>query len=378
LSIYPKVGGVPLAGKLLWRFPSGGRISFAHLEHETDKLSWQGSELPLIAFDELTHFSAGQFWYLLSRNRSMSGVRPYVRATCNPDADSWVAELISWWIDQESGLPIRERAGVIRWFIRINDVLVWSDDPAKLRAEHPESEPKSLTFIPSRLEDNPLLMAADPGYRANLMALPRVDRERLLGGNWKVRPSAGLYFQRGWCRVIDAVPHDIMAVARGWDLASTPKTPSNDPDWTSGTKIGRTSSGLYVVLHHTCTHGSPRQVETLLRNTASADGQSVMISLPQDPGQAGKHQMSYLIESLAGYTVRSSPETGDKLTRFGPFSSQAEAGNVVVLRGDWNERWFSELESFPEAKHDDDADSTSRAFAAVAEPVYDTTLSWVA
>ncbi|WP_325053334.1 terminase large subunit domain-containing protein [Sinorhizobium meliloti] len=70
--------------------------------------------MPLICFDELTHFSASSSRYMVSRNRSMSGVGPYTRATCNPDADSWVAELISWWIDQDTGLPIPERAGVLR------------------------------------------------------------------------------------------------------------------------------------------------------------------------------------------------------------------------------------------------------------------------
>jgi hypothetical protein len=48
--------------------------------------------------------------------------------------------------------------------------------------------------------------------------------------------------------------------------------------------------------------------------------------------------------------------TGDKATRFGAFSAQAEAGNVDILRGDWNESWFTALEAFPEAAHDDDVD----------------------
>lgn len=53
------------------------------------------------------------------------------------------------------------------------------------------------------------------------------------------------------------------------------------------------------------------------------------------------------------------------MTRFGAFSAQSEGGNVVVLRGAWNEDWFTALESFPPPKntgHDDDADSTSEAF----------------
>ena len=86
---------------------------------ETTVYGWQGAQITLICFDELTHFSAHQFFYMVSRNRSTCGVRPYIRATCNPDADSWVADFLTWWIDPESGLPIPERAGVLRYFVRI-------------------------------------------------------------------------------------------------------------------------------------------------------------------------------------------------------------------------------------------------------------------
>jgi predicted phage terminase large subunit-like protein len=163
-------------------------------------------------------------------------------------------------------------------------------------------------------------------------------------------------------RVVDAAPADLTMV-RGWDLAGTLKTEQNDPDWTTGTKIGRSkSTGRYIVLHHVRDRNTPHEVEKMIHNTASQDTPDVEISLPQDPGQAGKSQVATLIKMLAGFTVRASPETGDKATRFGPFSAQCEAGNVDVLRGAWNETWFSELEGFPEGGHDDDADSTSRAF----------------
>ena len=83
------------------------------------------------------------------------------------------------------------------------------------------------------------------------------------------------------------------------------------------------------------------------------------------------------VRMLGGYQVEATPEGRNpgggttpsrqsaKITRFSPFSAQAEAGNVKVLRGDWNGRWFDELEAFPEAKHDDSADSTARAFSIV-------------
>ncbi|MFI5266770.1 MAG: phage terminase large subunit, partial [Chloroflexota bacterium] len=90
------------------------------------------------------------------------------------------------------------------------------------------------------------------------------------------------------------------------------------------------------------------------------------ISMPQDPGQAGKDQVAEYVKMLAGYNVTATPESGDKVTRFGGFSSQARAGNVDILRGDWNEDYFSCLELFPEGGLDD-GDATSRAFQALTQ-----------
>ena len=102
LKLYAGSGGEPLTAVLEWRFPSGAKVKFAHLEHEKTVLEWQGAQLPLICFDELTHFSAAQFWSMTARNRWIGEVPPYIRATCNPDADSWVAELVAWWIAQNA------------------------------------------------------------------------------------------------------------------------------------------------------------------------------------------------------------------------------------------------------------------------------------
>ena len=104
-------------------------------------------------FDELTHFTWRQFSYMFSRNRSTCGVRPYIRAGCNPDAASWVARWVEWWIDAATGLPIPERSGVIRWFVRDGDNIRWGDSPAELRRDYPDAgDPLSFTFIGATLE----------------------------------------------------------------------------------------------------------------------------------------------------------------------------------------------------------------------------------
>src|SRR5205814_10161085 len=85
------------------------------------------------------------------------------------------------------------------------------------------------------------------------------------------------------------------------------------------------------------------------------------IGCGQEPGQAGKSQAHHLVRALDGFTAAAAPESGDKLTRFGPFSSQCRAGNVKIRRGSWNEELFRALEGFPEVAHDDDVDACSGA-----------------
>ncbi|MDR1920266.1 MAG: phage terminase large subunit [Candidatus Adiutrix sp.] len=368
MKIYPGLKATPLSQPMEWLFPSKAKIKFAHLDHETTVLDWQGAEIALICFDELTHFSESQFFYMLSRNRSTCGVRPYVRATCNPDADSWVANFISWWIDQETGLAIPERSGQIRWMIRLGDKIVWADSPDELKREYgDESLPKSVTFIASSLFDNKILMEADPGYLANLKGLSVVERERLLGGNWKIRPAAGLYFQRAWCPVVEAAPTDLQLV-RYWDLAATEKIESNDPDFTVSVKMGRSKAdGRIYILHCLSMRQSPFQVKSAVINIAGQDGRKMPLVLPQDPGQAGKAQARDFVRALYGYRVLTRPESGDKVTRFGPFSAQCEAGNVAFVRGEWNEELFTALEGFPAAPHDDHADACSGAYNFLTE-----------
>lgn len=87
------------------------------------------------------------------------------------------------------------------------------------------------------------------------------------------------------------------------------------------------------------------------------------VCIPQDPGQAGKTQVLYLTRMLAGYSVHSSPETGDKVTRAEPFAAQVNVGNVLMLRGAWNKAFVEELRAFPAGAYDDQVDGASRAFA---------------
>lgn len=379
LKMYSQVPGAKhgKTPRLHWDFDGKSKLSFAYLEREEDLRSWQGTEIAYIGFDELTHFSKRQFLYMLSRNRSTCGIRPYMRATCNPDADSWVAEFISWWINPDTGYPIPERSGQIRWMVNLNNNITWHETreagvqyaiQAGLSADEAEQLPKSVTFIASSLKDNKILMEADPGYLANLQALPLVDMERLLKGNWKIKAAAGLYFRRTQVNMVPALPTDVILWARGWDLAATSEDEDGDPAYTAGVLIGKRRNGRYIVADVINKRLSASEVRILIKMTCAADKKNykrVIERLPQDPGQAGKEQAQSYIKMLAGYLVKVIPESGSKEARAEPLAAQWQAGNVDVLEADWNDMYFNELESFPESKFKDMVDAGSSAFIEI-------------
>ena len=192
-------GAEPKNSILEWNFNGGAKIKFSHLEHEKNIYDWQGSEIPLIVFDELTHFTKKMFFYMLTRNRSTCGIKPYIRATCNPDPDSWVAELIDWWIG-EDGYPIPERQGKIQYFMVDNDNYIWGDTKEEVikKGAHalkplieksnidPKEFVKSIEFIGGSIYDNQELLKVNPSYLGNLNAQPEEVKKQLLKGNWKV------------------------------------------------------------------------------------------------------------------------------------------------------------------------------------------------
>lgn len=368
--------------KLHWTFPSGASVNFAHLGSDADCETWQGSQITMIGFDELTHFSEHQFFYMLSRNRTDSGVTPYIRATCNPDADSWVAGFIKWWIDQDTGYPILERSGKIRWMVRLNEVIHWFDSRKDavnaaiengMKSEEAETMPKSVTFIASTLQDNKILMKNDPSYLANLQALPEVDRERLLRGNWKIKAAAGKFFKRTQVssNMLMQIPNDVIFWCRAWDIAATDEDEGGDPDYTASALIGKRKGGSFVVANVTNDLVKAGDVEKLILATAIADrarfGAMYNVHIPQDPGAAGKIVAHNYVKMLAGFNVKSDAVSGSKELRAKPFAAQWQNGNVYIVIGDWNEMYFNQLESFPASSHDDMVDASSDAFNECAD-----------
>lgn len=376
-DLYPLLGGESNETDLIYEFDSGMAIKFAHMQHPKDRFAWKGAQVPLIIFDQLEDFEAEMFWYLTSRNRSArAGFKPYIRASCNPvppddPIGGWLNKLISWWIDQDEdsdgfGYAIPERAGMLRYFIRVENELHWGDSRAELAElfpDMPRESIKSLTFIPATLEDNPILMQADPDYRGWLMSLPRFERERLLKGNWMVQPEAGDIFDRAWFNYLDAMPNDVVRWVRYWDKAGT----KDGGKYSAGVLMGVRENGDFLVADVIRGRWSYREREKIIKAAAVADSQlpggHLQVWVEQEPGSGGKESAERSVRMLAGYDAHQERVTGSKLDRSSNFSAQVEAGNVYLLRRHWNDAYLAEHHRFDgESGFMDQVDASSGAF----------------
>lgn len=363
LALYPQLQGRPNITERRWVFASGASVKFAHLQHEKDVLDYQGAQIPLLGFDELTHFTEHQFVYMLSRNRSTCGVRPYVRATTNPDAASWVARWVEWWIDPSTGYPIPERAGKLRWFVRDGESLRWGDSKEQLAKEHPDKAAfaKSFTFVPARLDDNKVLQAKDPGYRGNLEAQGRVERERLLRGNWLVSAAVGRwpaeYFGRHLYFNDWPHPDDRAMCVVAWD--PNQGTGSSYGDYSALTVLVRDhAGGLYA----DAVGSQQWPVEEAIDHALELCRVWQPDALAVETNAFAKLLKPMLLRRARElgipppvYTVNNAVKKEVRIERLGPYLRD----RLLRLRGDsTGARTLAEqLMTFPEGEHDDFPDS---------------------
>lgn len=379
-EIYSQLpGATPRQSPVLdWRFPPyGNAVKFAHMQHESDRHNWQGAQIPLICFDELTHFARKQFFYMLSRNRSTCGVRPYVRATYNPvppddEVGGWIHEFVSWYLDSNQEYPDPAKSGRIRWFVNVKDTLHWYDSRAAAEAAWPEIPPKSFTFIPASVFDNKILLTRDPGYLANLYALGEVDQERLLKANHKIRPEAGKVISRDDFAIAEHAPAAVHGVVRFWDFAATEKKLAAGAA-TASVKMA-VENGRFYVLDMTEEWIGPAAIDDHVLAIAQQDGRQIPIRWEEEGGSSGKRVSYQMVQKLAGYDAGGIRPTGDKLARLMPFASQVRAHNVYLLRAPWNERFLTLMHATPDGLWDV-RDATAGAFNALTVATIETVIS---
>jgi hypothetical protein len=212
----------------VWRWGKR-QIEFGHCKDYGSEKAYQGRDHSLKGFDEITHFLESQFRYLMTWNRSThEDERCRIVCTGNPPTDSdgdWVREFWGPWLKTDHPNPAQP--GELRWFTTLGgeDIECPGGEPIKEKGEL--LYPKSRTFIPSKVWDNPFLMSTD--YEATLQALPEPLRSQMLHGDfqagtdddpWQVIPTDWvLQAQERWQQIQpkDRGPMDSIGVdpARG-------------------------------------------------------------------------------------------------------------------------------------------------------------------
>ena len=346
-ELYPRLGGVYRVHENVWLFPSGARIYFGHMESRNSHYQYQSAEVAYIGFDELTTFEDEQYLYLFSRARSAAGVPVRVRAATNPGGvgHEWVKARI---ID-------KMEPGVVAWFTRVGEV--------DTEVERGERGALSRQFIPATVQDNPQLLAADPLYVERLRALPLVERERLLNGNWSITPR-GNVFQAEWFKVVKAPPDSVRRWVRHWDLAVSVRSSA---DFTAGALVGLAEDGVLCIADMRRFRSewpdTRRQIVDVVREepgvTLAVEKVAFQLAAVQDLRRDPALVNTALVEVT--------PDR-DKLARAYAWSSRAEAGKVVLVDGPWVPGFINECVAFSGdgATHDDQVDAVSGAVQALA------------
>ena len=318
--------------KKLWRFPSGATLSFGYLDGPYDHFNYQSAEFQFVGIDECVAIREHQALYMFSRLRRVKAHKVPIRyrTASNP--------------------PQRLQAERGDW--------------VKTRYVNPKTRRQGIVFISARIDDNPYLDKDEYVYSLN--KLDPITRQQLLLGDWDVNIK-GRMFDRSWFKLAKEAPSVFTQTVRYWDLAATEEDPEKEPAYTAGCRMGKTTDGLYYITSMMRFRHAPRQVEALVRQAADLDKKGVWIWMEQEPGSSGVNTIDhYRRNVLPEFVFKGDKVTGNKIERASPFASQAEAGNVVLVEGHWNEQFLEEIEFFPDGKFKDQTDAASGAFEKLA------------
>lgn len=317
-----------------WTFPSGATLSFGYLDDPRSHFNYQSAQFQFIGIDEAVNIRENQAKYMFSRLRKLKNNPIPIRFRC------------------ASNPPAGEQISKGQW--------------VKNRYVDPKTRKKGVIFIPAKMEDNPSLNQEE--YRLSLSQLDAITRKQLEEGDWEIK-QLGNIFKREWFELVDITPNDAKKI-RYWDLAATePNKLNKEPCYTVGAKLALDKNKTIYIESIIRFRKEPKYTEQIVRQTADMDGKQVTIYMEQEPGSAGKNNIdNYRRNILPEFAFYPDKVSGSKFQRATPLSSQAEAGNVKILKGHWNEEFFNELELFPDGAFLDQVDATSGAFNKLWTP----------
>ena len=187
-----------------WTLPGGQILEFGACAHPGDEIAFQGRAHDAKFFDEATHLTRKQFDYLCGWLRSTDpSQRCRIMMSFNPptgeeDDPDWVPKFFAPWLDRKHPNPAVP--GELRWFVTIDGDEQEVDDGTPFEWNGETLYPRSRTFIPARVDDNPYYAnSASSNYKAVLQSLPEPLRSKLLYGDfhagredsiWQIIPTA--------------------------------------------------------------------------------------------------------------------------------------------------------------------------------------------
>ena len=189
----------------IWRMKREGRedgqVRFAGVPNPGDEWKHQGNPRDLLVLDEAANLLESQARALMGwvRDATDQSSRQRVLLCSNPPTNAegrWMITYFAPWLDKDH--PLYPTApGDLRWCAMMPDGDIWVDGPDPFVLDDglpvydfspddytPEEiiQPMSRTFIPSRVTDNPHLMAS--GYMRTLQAMPEPLRSQMLYGDF--------------------------------------------------------------------------------------------------------------------------------------------------------------------------------------------------
>jgi hypothetical protein len=203
----------------VWRCRFGGLSRIVELgscQHETDKTNYQGRPHDLLVFDEAANFLESQVRFISGWVRTeVEGQACQTLLCSNPPTGAeglWLIEWFAPWLDPKHPKPAA--IGELRYYAMIDGRDTEVDGPAPVRHRGELITPKSRTYIPARVADNPYYMRT--GYVAQLQALPEPLRSMMLFGDFAASREDDRY---------QVVPSEwVRAAQERWRSREKPRT----------------------------------------------------------------------------------------------------------------------------------------------------------
>jgi hypothetical protein len=324
-TIYPKHGGKYNANSHTWTFPNGSVLEMASLQYEDTVLDHQGTEYGFIGFEEITEFLASQVDYMIGRLRAPGpGIRPHLAGTANPGGKGhvwvkrrWVKPKPDDYVGSEIPLPFE----------------VWTPKPS---LENPE--PNSRVFVPATIEDNPILLARDPGYRSRLRALAGSNKallkamehgdwdaiDAIEGALWKQSDFDGGRVSKDWFREEVQVSQRVLAV-----------DPSDGNEDGKGDEYGVAvvSRGMDGVGYIEWTDGWRASPHDMAKKTIQLAGEMNCDEIVVERNHGGKWVKSALLGVDRYANVQEVWASDGKITRARPVAALFEKDDVLETEG---------------------------------------------